>query len=141
MLKLPMRGDLPTIPIVGMGATKCVGSDRYAYTIQYVSDDVIYVPCYEDHPKTGIRTLVYVAMPKYILVTEDEWKVINGSCENGSAVFEFTPVPLSNYCKGEEYVYNKSTKRYRKTTGNHRTNMKMQSISVGFKRKYYDPSF
>lgn len=57
-------------PEVGMGATECAWSDRYAFTIIEV-----------------LRTKAGVI--KAIKVQRDKFRVVSGSAHDGSAVYEF----------------------------------------------------
>ncbi len=58
-----------TIPVVGMGATKGVGSDCYPYTV------------------------VSVISPTKCVVVADLYRVVSGSEQNGSAEYEYAVDP------------------------------------------------
>ena len=56
-----------TIPVVGMGATRYSGSDRYPFTI------------------------IKVVSPTTIVVQEDDAKLVSGSCQTENQEYEYTP--------------------------------------------------
>jgi len=110
-------------PVVGMGATILCWTDRLPATIVKVEE-------------ITAKNYVYV-----IEVVEDDYKVVSGSVQDGSAVYEFTPRDgyRKMYRKGrgnglwEEVRINPETGRMVKTRGN--------GLKIGKREKWYDPSF
>ena len=112
-------------PVVGMAATKIVGTDRYPYTISSITG------------KKGNRTIT--------LTRDDHTPDENHSYEyGGTQSYSYTTNPNGN----EEYIQeknwvrentyklswkNKSTGRLRKATSG--------AICLGSRRYYQDPSF
>jgi hypothetical protein len=104
-----------TEPVIGMGATRLMFSDRHPATIVEVQKSA-----------TG--------KIKAVVIQEDTWKVVKGSMQDGSADYEFTPNPEAarityTLRKNGRYVYAGSDLH----TG--------ESIAIGWREKYYDPSF
>jgi hypothetical protein len=62
-------------PEIGMGATECVGSDSYPYSV------------------------VEVLSEKAIVVQSDNYKAVSGNAADGSAEYEYSPNP-----EGAKYV-------------------------------------
>jgi len=134
---------LQPIPTVGMGATEHLWSDRHAYTVLEVSKETVIVTV--EVEKIGMVTREY---PKWIKARQDEAKVIKGSCQDGSAQYEFTND--NDISKATTYYFNKNTSMYRQEnrkwngkeylpTGT--TTKEKQSITLGYKDEYYDPCF
>ena len=93
-------------PEVGDGATICVGSDRYPATIVEIK-------------KNG-----------RVVIQEDNYKLISGTEQDGSAKYEYTSNP-----DGDKYTcYN--GKRGWCVWGN-----KYKCIALGNRRRYNDPHF
>lgn len=95
-------------PTPGMGATGGAGSDRYPYTIVEVL-------------RNG----------RGILVAADNYKVISGSVQDGSAEYEYSPNPEAGTV---EYTLRKDG-RWKLKGHNH------VEIAVGHRRAYRDPHF
>ena len=94
-------------PEVGMGCTECLFSDSHAATITKISPS-----------------------GKTIWYRRDIAKVISGSCQDGSAEYEY---------KFDEKGYDyKATLR---KDGRYRATGTNFYIAVGVRREYYDPSF
>lgn len=141
------------VPVVGMGATLSLWSDRQAYTVLEVSDDKV---IYSSDVRMSDGTIQNITReyPKYIIASEDEYKVISGSMYDGSAEFEFT----TRQDGREKFVFHKKTGIYRKENtnpvlvdkgdrkeieyiGTGRTSQKNTPLLIGSRSKYYDPSF
>lgn len=140
-----MENSLQPVPEIGMGATVTLWSDKHAYTIIEVSNEVI---------KAEIKTdkgIVVRSYPKWIQVTRDEVKIINGESVLGSPKYEF----ISDFSgKRETYFFHKLSGNYRKETtkqiftngeireiGTGRTKKDNQIIIVGVRQEYFDPHF
>lgn len=111
-------------PVVGMGATILGWTDRRAATIVKVEET------------TG-KVNAYI-----IEVVEDDYKVVAGSMQDGSAEYEYTPradgyrlMYRKNRINGmwEEVRRNPETGRLNKTNGN--------GLKIGKRNKWSDPSF
>lgn len=113
------------VPEVGMGCTLLGWSDRYPATIVSV------VSC----PTSKAWTC-------FIEVTDDDYKVVKGSAQDGSAEYEFSPKP-----DGYKTTYGKSAKTgfWFLIRANEKGRLvKADSgngIRIGQREKYQDPSF
>ena len=94
-------------PEVGMGCTECLWSDTHACTITRISPS-----------------------GKTIWYKNDIAKVVKGSCQDGSAEYE--------YEFDESAPENKATLR---KNGRYRATGTNYLIAIGHRREYYDPSF
>jgi hypothetical protein len=97
-------------PEIGMGATLCGWSDRHAATIVEVISD------------------------KTIVIQQDSFKVIKGSCHDGSAEYEYSRNPEAG--KGV-YTLRKNGRWVRQGE----SLKDGYRASVGFRSEYYDPHF
>jgi hypothetical protein len=134
---------LQPVPVVGMGATEMLWSDRHAHTVLQVSEEMV-----EDQinvTDVGVITRTY---PKWIMAKQDQAKVVKGSCQDGSAEYEFTND--GNIEQASRYYYHKPSHKYREESrtwkngeivGTKRTNAGMQGIILGYRDEYYDPCF
>lgn len=108
-----MNKEVGPLPVVGMGCTEIVGSDRYAGTITWVSP--------------SLNEFHY---------THDECKMIEGSGMSEHQVYEYTTVSgtqaSQRAAKLSRRVLDKGTNRYH----NHGT-----PVIVDYRRAYRDPSF
>jgi hypothetical protein len=104
------EGVRPPVVEVGMGATELHYSDCDPYTV------------------------IRVITQKKIIVQEDNWKIVKGSAQDGSAQYEYTRNPggakavltlRADGCWREEGFTKKNGGGW----------------AVGFRRKYFDPSF
>lgn len=105
-------------PTVGMGATILSWTDRHAATI---------------------RDVWTVGKWTYVSVVQDIAKVVSGSTHNGTAQYEYSPghgATMTWRSSGgawEGVIWNSSTKRWNKSTG--------QGLRIGERSEYRDPSF
>jgi hypothetical protein len=142
---------LQPIPVKGMGATLLMWSDRHAYTILDVCPDTIEATIsYQDGKEIKSITRKY---PKWILACRDEVKVVEGSCHDGSAKYEYkTRKEGEPGFSRELFVYHKPTNIYRQssTTWNPRLlrydpiprcKRENTALALGYRDEYYDPSF
>lgn len=111
-------------PVVGMGVTILGWTDRHAGTIHKVEE---------------VTSKRY----RYVIeISQDHARVVSGSCQDGSAVYEYTPQPEAHrsiYRKNRqtglwEGAYRDvETGRLKKSGGN--------GLRIGERDEYYDPSF
>lgn len=108
-------------PEVGMGATTLHYSDRHACTISEVH---------------------YLGNDRYrIGVQRDEAKVIKGSCQDGSAEYQYTPRPegyVSFFQQDKKGVW--KAVRLNEATGRWK-NAGTEGLRIGDRDEHYDPSF
>lgn len=100
-------GEEPLKPQVGMGCTECLWTDSHAATITRVSPS-----------------------GKTIWYRQDNARVVKGSCQDGSAEYEYT---------FDENGHDK--KATLRKDGNYRSTGTNYLIAIGTRREYYDPSF
>ncbi len=112
-------------PEVGMGCTMTGWTDRYPGTVASIS--------YRSGGKRW-NTIVTVRC--------DSYKVVKGSCHDGSAEYEYTPDP-----SGAEYKFgwNIKTTRWEEVFRNPESGRmvarKGKGLILGFRERYYDPHF
>ena len=98
-------------PVVGMGVTEIIGSDRYAGTITRVH-------------KNG----------KMFWFKHDDAKLIEGSCMSEYQVYEYTPNPnMPEQCAKHS--------RCRIDAGKNRFHNQRLTVILNVRRSYRDPSF
>lgn len=107
-------------PTVGMGATILGWTDRYAATI---------------------RNVFNIGGKRAVQVTHDKVKVVAGSVQDGSAVYEYETTAdgtLITYAfdgaRWQLYTFNQETKRWNKSKSG-------KGLRIGERDHYYDPSF
>lgn len=107
-------------PEVGMGATLLSWTDRNPATITKV---------------------FAIGKALAVQVKQDDFKVVSGSMQDGSAEYEFSPNPTGyawtfkfDGSRWVQVVLNKSTGRWKKVSGG-------DSLRIGDRAKYYDPHF
>lgn len=108
------------VPMIGMGATVFMYSDRHACTIV----EVINLP--------GGRYRVGVQ--------RDNAKVIKGSCMDGSAEYEYSP----NAEAGINYFQTDKEGRWTevyKSCETGRWKKASSGLAIGYRNEHYDPSF
>ena len=154
-----MENTLQPIPTVEMGATVSGYSDRHPYTITGISEKTITIT---QNVQGNEITRTY---PRKITAIQDEFKVISGSMHDGSAKYEFSPGKKESE---ETYIFHKKSGLYKKEgtkwivdktitrevarekglmyhggyyAPSNRTKQDNQTIILGTKQKYYDPSF
>jgi hypothetical protein len=77
-----------------------------------------------------------------VVVQEDDYKVVRGSAQDGSAEYEFSPKP-----NGSTYVFcfnRKSSKwceMYRHPETKRLKQLNGRGLILGFRERYYDPCF
>jgi hypothetical protein len=98
-------------PQIGMGVTRCIGSDRYPGTILGIS-------------KSG----------KKIGVASDDYEIVSGSY--GSEVYKITPAAAEDG-KGLSYYTRRQDGRFREVGGS----MNCVPLRIGDRSVYRDPSF
>lgn len=113
-------------PVVGMGATMTGWTDRYPGTVTKVTEF------------GGSKRYLYE-----VEVQGDEYKVVKGSAYDGSAEYEFKADP-----KGQVSVFvflkkdQKWAEMYRNPeTGRINVCKSGKGLILGFRERYYDPSF
>jgi hypothetical protein len=153
------------IPEVNMGATEMLYSDRHPYTILEVSKETVEYTAEVKHRDGSIETMTR-RYPKWIKATEDHAKLIDGSMMSESQTYEYTT--NQNLENAATYIFHKASGLYRRESkkwvkdpsitieiareknlhhfggyyiGSKRTNQEQTAIILGFKEKYYDPSF
>lgn len=107
-------------PEVGMGCTLLLWTDRYPTTITEVF-------------KVGKLT--------YVTVQDDTFKVVNGSTQDGSAKYEYTPnangtkhhFRRTESGSWDEVQRNPATGRWKKSDG--------YGLHIGAREAYHDPHF
>jgi len=106
-----MSKEVGPLPVVGMGCTEILGSDRYAGTITWVSPSL-----------------------KEFRYTHDECNMIEGSVMSEHQVYEYTTVPGAHErtAKLSRRVLDKGLNRYHNTG---------TPVIVDYRRAYRDPSF
>jgi len=135
--------DIEKGPQIGDGATQSVGSDSYPYTVVSVSNERV-----RHLFKTpDMSQAVEVMWPKWIEVTSDNYKGISGEFHQGNVVYEYT----SDFGRSAtRYIlkdgrYRQATRKWDPATRKDRilnsTTQNAQSIAVGFRRFYNNPSF
>lgn len=135
---------LQPVPVVGMGATMQLWSDRVPYTVVEVSKETVTKVL---DTEKGEVTRVY---PKYIIVTEDKYSIIEGSAQNGSAVYKYETDPSAKPKKFilNGHLYREENKKcvgvdeiglVYKGTG--RTPKKNTALTLGYRDRYFDPHF
>ena len=140
---------VPQVPEVGMGAYGSYYTDKRPYTIVELSPETITVTF--DTKDVGKVTRTY---PKWILAVEDEAKIISGTAFNGSAQYEFSE---GDRAYARKFIFHKPSGLYREETkryvatpnsefpweyvGSGRTRKDNTPLIIGYRDKYYDPSF
>ena len=109
-----MNNTTPTIPVIGMGATYCIGSDRYAGTIVYVSASGRSVFFQKDHA-------INIAPPEE-------------RCLGGSQEYRYEP---NIHADVEVYTLRKNGRWIQKGCGL----VGYGHLSLGKRNHYMDPSF
>jgi len=107
--KQPVRalaGKNGVEPIVGMGVTAGYGSDSDPFTI------------------------IEIVTPHHIVVKEDDWRIVSGNENDGSARYEYTPRP--NGAKYDVTLRRDGEWKFAEST---------KIAHVGNRRRYRDPSF
>lgn len=158
-----MERTFQQVPFVGMGATVSYYSDREAYTVTEISKETVKYTTMVKQEDGSIKEMTRI-YPKYIYAAQDDYKIVSGSMQNGSAVYEFIPTGK----RGGKFIFHKASGLYRAEgqkwvedpsitaesvkgtsipyiggyyTGSNRTKQDSTAIILGSKDKYYDPSF
>jgi len=158
-----MERTLQPVPTVGMDATVSGYSDRYAYTVTEISKETITVT--QSVNKDGKTIDITRTYPRKIKAVEDNAKLTSGNILEHAQVYEFTPGDPEN---ARTYIFHKKSGTYKKESYkwvkdetitraiaterglNHfggtyepsnRTKQDNETIILGTKQKYYDPSF
>ena len=146
------ENSVQKVPEVGMGATMTMYTDRYACTILEVSKETIKHTYERVRMDDGSIKQVTNEYPKYILVTEDDFKLISGS--RGSENQECEYITDKNLDHARKFIFHKASGIYREATreskfingrleSEYKNTVKAgnQSLVIGFKETYIDPSF
>lgn len=111
-------------PEVGMGATMTGWTDRYPGTVISVMDP-------------GSKLYQWI-----VEVQEDRYWVVSGSCQDGSAKYDFE---RSEQAAKFLFGFNLKTSRwcelYRDKDSGRIKQLKGRGLILGFRERYYDPSF
>ena len=111
-----ISGTQTAEPTVGMPATICMWSDRHPATVVEVL-----------RFKSGARK----GQVRGVIVTEDSYKVVSGSEQDGSARYEYTSNPESP--NRATFLVNQRGQYVCKGGGD--------KLALGSRERYYDPSF
>lgn len=112
-------------PKVGMGATMTGWTDRYPGTVIKVTEF------------GGSARWLYE-----IEVRDDVYKVVKGSCQDGSAEYAYSPSENGAVTK---FAYDKKAEKWTEVVRNSKTGKLNKrdgkGLILGFRERYYDPSF
>lgn len=112
-------------PVVGMGATMTGWTDRYPGTVIKVTEF------------GGSKRWLYE-----IEVREDAYRVVKGSAFDGSAEYAYSP---SEFGAVTRFAYDKKAEKWVQARRNPDTGkllaVKGRGLILGFRERYYDPSF
>lgn len=129
--KLPDETPFDGVPYVGCAVTEPCGSDSYPGTVVWVSEQKV-VAANEG------RGNYPVIVPLRIRVKPDRYRVVNGSMQDGSAMFEYYDGgPESNT---REYSWRSLLNGYVQV-GTPSRSSAAQRLGFGYRQRYYDPSF
>lgn len=147
-------------PEIGMGATAGAGSDSYPYTIIDVSDETITFDAevpnssyYDVATGKRIAKREKVTWPKWILVTADDYKVVDDGKEHSYGDHrEYAYTSHYDVSRAHKYILHPASSRYRAASTKYdperrtyietnTTTQKNRPISIGYRRYYQDPSF
>jgi len=106
-----MENSRSAVPEVGMGVTEFLWSDREPYEVIAVQDD------------------------RHISARRLGYKVVSGSCHDGSAEYEYFSDPDGHVVS----LFKKKNGKWVQRIG--RKEYGGSSWVIGFAEKYYDPSF
>lgn len=120
------------VPYVGCAATQYAGSDSYPATVTWVNDKTV-----EVKTKEGKK----LKIPKSIRVRGCDYEVVRGSGQDGSAEYVYFELECANSgYEGSEYSFRPAKQGYVQV-GTASRSTAAQTLGLGYRRAYRDPSF